>query len=105
MIVYGVDTVGGMTKSITVGQLRQNPTEALNEVAAGATYEVTKHRQVIARLTPPAQADTDVDDRRGRGASLSQARDSALYRNQDPDLTERMLDELEAGRDAMGSLG
>lgn len=94
-----------MAKSITVGQLRQNPTDALNEVAAGATYEVTKHRQVIARLTPPAQADADAGDSRRSGASLPQARDSALYRNQDPDLTERMLDELEAGRDDMGSLG
>lgn len=95
-----------MTKSITVGQMRQNPTDALNDVAEGATYEVTKHRQVIAHLTPPVKNTPESNpDRRRSGASLTQARDSALYRDRDPRLTEKMLDELEAGRDAMGSVG
>ena len=40
-------------KTITVAELRQNPTPALAEVAAGATLTVTKHRRPVALLTPP----------------------------------------------------
>lgn len=40
-------------KTITVAKLRQNPTSALDEVAAGETYVVTKHRRPVAMLVPP----------------------------------------------------
>ncbi|GAB3486561.1 type II toxin-antitoxin system Phd/YefM family antitoxin [Flexivirga sp.] len=40
-------------KTITVGQLRQNPTAALDEVERGETYVVTRHRREIGRLVPP----------------------------------------------------
>ncbi len=39
-------------KTVTVGQLRQNPTEVLAEVEAGATYAITRHSHVIGRLVP-----------------------------------------------------
>ncbi|OKH81767.1 hypothetical protein EB75_14740 [Mycobacterium sp. ST-F2] len=39
-------------KSITVAELRQNPTAALEDVAAGETYVVTRHRHPVARLVP-----------------------------------------------------
>lgn len=39
-------------KTITVAQLRQNPTAALDEVEQGGTYLVTRHRRPIARLVP-----------------------------------------------------
>lgn len=39
-------------KSITVGELRQNPTEAFAQVEAGETYVVTRHRHPVARLVP-----------------------------------------------------
>ena len=39
--------------SITVAQLRQNPTAALNAAADGIPSEVTKHGRVVARLVPP----------------------------------------------------
>ena len=39
-------------KTITVAELRQNPTEALADVEGGETYVVTKHRRPIARLVP-----------------------------------------------------
>ncbi|MDR1188784.1 MAG: type II toxin-antitoxin system prevent-host-death family antitoxin [Bifidobacteriaceae bacterium] len=39
-------------KTISVGELRQNPSEALAEVERGATYVVTRHRRPIARLVP-----------------------------------------------------
>lgn len=40
-------------KTVTVGQLRQNPTEVLAEVEAGATYAITRHNHVIGRIVPP----------------------------------------------------
>ncbi|WP_226347219.1 type II toxin-antitoxin system Phd/YefM family antitoxin [Agilicoccus flavus] len=39
-------------KTITVGQLRQNPTTMLAEVEAGETYLVTRHNREIARIVP-----------------------------------------------------
>jgi len=39
-------------KTVTVAELRQNPTEALNAVARGDSYVVTRHRQPVARLVP-----------------------------------------------------
>jgi len=40
-------------KTISVGELRQNPTRALDEVEHGETYVVTRHRREIGRLVPP----------------------------------------------------
>lgn len=40
-------------KTVTVGQLRQNPTEVLAEVEAGAAYAITRHGHVIGRIIPP----------------------------------------------------
>lgn len=40
-------------KTISVGQLRQNPSEALANVERGETYLVTRHRREICRLVPP----------------------------------------------------
>lgn len=39
-------------KTITVAQLRQNPTAMLAEVEAGETYRVTRHNHEIARVVP-----------------------------------------------------
>lgn len=39
-------------RTITVAELRQNPTEALNAVEAGETFVVTKHRHPVAKLVP-----------------------------------------------------
>lgn len=41
-----------MSRSISVGQLRQNPTRMLREVRAGATYTVTDHGEPIAAVVP-----------------------------------------------------
>lgn len=37
---------------MTVGQLRQNPTEVLADVEAGATYAISRHGHVIGRIVP-----------------------------------------------------
>lgn len=98
-----------MAKTISVGELRQNPTAALNDVAAGESYDVTKHNQVIARLVPTTEAipTTGPSTRASRrGATLDRAKNSPLYRRGRPDsLTKKMLDTLEEGRDRMGTIG
>lgn len=45
-------------KTISVGDLRQNPTSALDDVEHGETYSVTRHRREIARLVPPPRRQT-----------------------------------------------
>lgn len=40
-------------KSVTVGQLRQNPTETLAEVEAGVTFRITRHNREVGRIVPP----------------------------------------------------
>lgn len=40
-------------KTITVAELRQNPTAALADVEAGEIYVVTRHRRPVAKLVPP----------------------------------------------------
>jgi prevent-host-death family protein len=45
-------------KTITVGQLRQNPTEALAEVERGEVYAVTRHNREIAHLVPVRRVGT-----------------------------------------------
>ncbi|MEP9395547.1 type II toxin-antitoxin system prevent-host-death family antitoxin [Gordonia sp. VNQ95] len=41
-----------MTESVSVGELRQNPTAALSAVADGRTLVVTKHNRPVAELRP-----------------------------------------------------
>ncbi len=38
--------------TITVGQIRQNPTEMFDAVEAGETYVVTRHGRQIAQVIP-----------------------------------------------------
>ncbi|GAA4905438.1 hypothetical protein GCM10025789_25940 [Tessaracoccus lubricantis] len=45
-------------KRISVGELRQNPTQMLEEVAAGETYSVTRHNREIARISPVTSSAT-----------------------------------------------
>ncbi|MET9327809.1 type II toxin-antitoxin system Phd/YefM family antitoxin [Tsukamurella sp. NPDC003166] len=58
-------------KTITVAELRQNPTAALADVENGETYEVTRHRRVVARLVPPEPAIDLIPPRKTGGAKLS----------------------------------
>lgn len=43
-------------KSITGGELRQNPTAMLDEVAAGETCRITRHGREVGRILPPDEA-------------------------------------------------
>ncbi len=50
-------------KTITVGELRQNPTRALDDVEGGETYVITRHRREIGRIVPPpSRARVNADD-------------------------------------------
>lgn len=59
-------------KSITVGQLRQNPTATLAEVEAGEVYQVTRHRREIARLVPRARETELLPRKRATGSRLAE---------------------------------
>lgn len=41
-----------MANTISVGELRQNPTRMLREVKSGATYVITDHGEPVAEVTP-----------------------------------------------------
>jgi len=63
-------------KTITVAELRQNPTEALKAVEGGETYLVTRHRSPVAKLTPiDAESTEIIPPRTSGGARLSERRD------------------------------
>lgn len=40
-----------MANTISIGELRQNPTRMLREVKAGATYVITDHGEPVAEIT------------------------------------------------------
>lgn len=41
-----------MTNTISVGRLRQNPTDMLRDVRSGAVYTVTDHGRPVAEVSP-----------------------------------------------------
>ncbi len=43
-----------MTEQLAHRDLRNRSSEILRDVAAGASYEITNHGEVVALLTPPA---------------------------------------------------
>lgn len=55
-----------------MGELRQNPTQMLDNVAAGETYVVTRHNREVARVVPTVSSATVVPPRR-RGSSSTEA--------------------------------
>jgi len=59
-------------KSITVGQLRQNPTAMLADVEAGETYRVTRHDREIARVVPLSAALALIPRKRASGSRLAE---------------------------------
>ncbi|HRW17674.1 MAG TPA: type II toxin-antitoxin system prevent-host-death family antitoxin [Dermatophilaceae bacterium] len=58
-------------KTITVGQLRQNPTAMLAEVEGGATYRVTRHNREIARIVPRPHDVELIPPKRRSGSHLA----------------------------------
>lgn len=58
-------------KTITVGQLRQNPTVMLADVEAGETYQVTRHNREIAWIVPRAHQIDLLPRKRRAGSQLA----------------------------------
>ncbi|MBX3071942.1 MAG: type II toxin-antitoxin system prevent-host-death family antitoxin [Thermomicrobiales bacterium] len=54
-----------MAKTISIGELRQNPTQMLREVRRGASYTITDHgepvAEVVAHRSPRWVPSEDVD--------------------------------------------
>ncbi len=61
-------------KTVTVGQLRQNPTAVLAEVEAGATYTITRHSHVIGCIVPAGGA-SDIAPPKKSGAAQTRLLD------------------------------
>lgn len=81
-------------KAITVAQLRQNPTAALDDVQAGQSYVITRHRHAIARLVPVDTSALGVIPARSPGGSrLSQRPQRRTY-----DEAETTLADIRAER-------
>ncbi len=59
-------------KTITVAQLRQNPTAMLGEVEAGETYRVTRHNREIARIVPRDHSLELLPPKRPEGSRLAE---------------------------------
>ena len=74
-------------KSITVGQLRQNPTAMLADVEAGETYRVTRHDHEIARVVPLPSQVALTPRKRASGSRLAEL-------SQHPLRTAASIDEL-----------
>lgn len=58
-------------KTITVGQLRQNPTAMLDEVEAGEVYRITRHDREIARVVPRDLSSVLLPPKRTGGSHLA----------------------------------
>lgn len=58
-------------KTITVGQLRQNPTQMLDEVEAGEVYRITRHDREIARIVPRDTSSVLLPRKRSGGSNLA----------------------------------
>ena len=78
-------------KTISVGDLRQNPTEALAMVERGDTYLVTRHRRPVAQLVP-------VEGRWPTGEELMEfaTHHKTEHRCEDDPFPRALLDELRA---------
>ncbi|WP_028707461.1 type II toxin-antitoxin system Phd/YefM family antitoxin [Propionicicella superfundia] len=59
-------------KTITVGQMRQNPTAMLADVEAGEVYRVTRHNREIARIVPRAHGIELLPRKRRTGSKLAE---------------------------------
>ena len=83
-------------RTITVAELRQNPTAALADVEAGEPYVVTRHRQAIAKLVPlDAEPVTLIPARKKGGTRLVGRKGLGNYTSEDVD---RILAEMAEDR-------
>jgi prevent-host-death family protein len=82
-----------MTEQLAHRDLRNRSAEILREVAAGASYEITNHGEVVALLTPPAP-----DGRLRVRSATSRHPFSQIRRVRRSESTQSALDDLRGDR-------
>ena len=82
-----------MTEQLAHRDLRNRSAEILREVAAGASYEITNHGEVVALLSPPAP-----DGRPRVRRATSRHPFSEICRVQRSESTRSALDEQRGDR-------
>lgn len=82
-----------MTEQLAHRDLRNRSAEILRDVAAGASYEITNHGEVVALLTPPAPNGRLRVRRATSGRPFSEIR-----RTRRPESTESALDDMRGDR-------
>jgi prevent-host-death family protein len=82
-----------MTERLAHRDLRNRSAEILREVAAGASYEITNHGEVVALLTPPAS-----DSRLRVRRATSRQPFSEIQRARRKESTQAALDDLRGDR-------
>ncbi len=82
-----------MTERLAHRDLRNRSAEILRDVAAGASYEITNHGEVVALLTPPAS-----DGRLRVRRATSRRPFSQLQRARRSESSQSALDDLRGDR-------
>lgn len=82
-----------MTERLAHRDLRNRSAEILRDVAAGASYEITNHGEVVALLTPPAPG-----GRLRVRRATSRRPFSQIRRAKGRESTQSALDDLRADR-------
>lgn len=85
-------------KTLSVGELRQNVTQMLDDVAAGETYVVTRQDRQVAFVTPATGSATVVPARSADGSNTRSLSRVALPDGQGVDA---FLADLNGDRDAV----
>lgn len=78
-------------KSVSVRELRQNPTGMLRDVEAGETYAITLHNRPIARIEPLASSTQIIPAKRQGRPHL---RDRPAHQLRTADTVEQLLEDL-----------
>ena len=82
-----------MTERLAHRDLRNRSAEILRDVAAGASYEITNHGEVVALLTHPAS-----DGRLRVRRATSRRPFSQLQRARRSEISQSALDDLRGDR-------
>lgn len=82
-----------MTEQLAHRDLRNRSAEILRDVAAGASYEITNHGEVVALLTPPAP-----DGRIRVRRATSRHPFAEIHRVQRSQRSQSVLDDLRGDR-------
>ncbi|PZP16199.1 MAG: prevent-host-death family protein [Brachybacterium faecium] len=78
-------------RSISVGELRQNPTRMLAEIQAGEVHALKRHNREIAQIVPSASSSRMVPPRRTGRARTG---DLPYVELSDNATMDQLLDEL-----------